>query len=88
MTVALTGFATVNREVDRHHRARTSNLTFGMKVATVEETVTVTAETPVVDTKKMRHRDHAHQGGAVAGPELARPLGACCAPSPACSWTA
>ena len=29
------------------------NLTFAMKVATVEETVTVTAETPVVDTKNV-----------------------------------
>lgn len=51
LSVALTGFTTVNREV-RVVTGTNVNLTFGLKVATVEETVTVTAETPVVDTKK------------------------------------
>jgi Carboxypeptidase regulatory-like domain len=52
LTVALTGFTTVNREVIVNTGSNV-NLTFGLKVATVEETVTVTAETPVVDTKKL-----------------------------------
>ena len=30
-----------------------ANLSFGLKLATVEETVTITAETPVVDTKRV-----------------------------------
>ncbi len=51
LTVALTGFSTVNREV-KISTGVNVNLSFGLKVATVEETVTVTAETPVVDTKK------------------------------------
>ena len=51
LSVALTGFTTVNREV-KVVTGTNVNLTFGLKVATVEETVTVTAETPVVDTKK------------------------------------
>src|SRR5262245_15598337 len=51
LSVALTGFTTVNREV-KVVTGTNVNLTFGLKVATVEETVTVTAETPIVDTKK------------------------------------
>jgi len=52
LNVALTGFATVSREVIIS-TGTNANLSFSMKVATVEETVTVTAETPVVDTKKV-----------------------------------
>src|SRR5262245_55677668 len=51
LSVALTGFATVNREVVVT-TGQNVNLTFGMKVATVEESVTVTAETPIVDIKR------------------------------------
>ena len=51
MVVALTGFTTVNREVVVV-TGQNANLSFGMKVASVEETVTVTAETPIVDTKR------------------------------------
>jgi hypothetical protein len=51
LVVALTGFATVNREVVVT-TGENVNLTFGMKVATVEESVTVTAETPIVDIKR------------------------------------
>jgi hypothetical protein len=50
MVVSLTGFATVNRELIVT-TGQNVNVTFPMKVATVEETVTVTAETPIVDTK-------------------------------------
>ena len=52
LAVALAGFATVNREIVVT-TGQNVNLSFSMKVATVEETVTVTAETPVVDTKRV-----------------------------------
>ena len=51
LTVALTGFTTVTREV-RIQTAVNVDVAFNLKVATVEETVTVTAETPIIDTKK------------------------------------
>jgi hypothetical protein len=51
LSVGLTGFATVNRDVIINS-GQSVNLTFGLKVASVAETVTVTAETPLVDTKK------------------------------------
>lgn len=51
LTVALAGFATVAREV-RVNTGVNVNLTFSLKVSAIEETVTVTAETPIVDTKK------------------------------------
>jgi hypothetical protein len=52
LAVALTGFATVNRDVVVT-TGQSVNLTFAMKISQVEETVTVTAETPVVDTKRV-----------------------------------
>jgi hypothetical protein len=52
LNVSLTGFSKVNRDVIVN-TGQNVNLTFGLKVATVEETVTVTAETPVVDIKKV-----------------------------------
>jgi len=51
LTVALTGFTTVTREV-RVQTGVNVDLAFTLKVSTVEETVTVTAETPIIDTKK------------------------------------
>ena len=47
----LAGFTTVTREV-RVLTGSNVNMSLSMKVAGVEETVVVTAETPVVDTKK------------------------------------
>ena len=52
LVVTMTGFATVNREVIVT-TGQNVNLSFGMKVATHAEEVTVTAETPVVDTKRV-----------------------------------
>ncbi len=52
VSVSLAGFTTVNREV-LVNVGTNVNLTFSLKVATVEETVTVTVETPIVDTKKV-----------------------------------
>jgi hypothetical protein len=51
LTVGLAGFSTVNREV-RVQTGVNVNLDFNLKVASVEESVTVTAETPLVDAKK------------------------------------
>src|SRR5262245_12702229 len=52
LSVTLNGFTTVNREVLVSAGASV-DIAFALKVATVEETVTVTAETPIVDSKKM-----------------------------------
>jgi hypothetical protein len=51
LTVGAQGFVTLSREV-QVVTGENVELAFTMKVATVEESVTVTAETPVVDTKK------------------------------------
>ncbi len=52
LTVTLTGFSTVNRQVIVT-TGGSVNVSFGLKVASVEETVTVTAQSPIVDTKKL-----------------------------------
>src|SRR2546425_543049 len=51
ISVALAGFSTVNREVTVV-TGENVNVSFPLKVATVEETLTVTAEAPLVDPKK------------------------------------
>lgn len=51
LSVALAGFGTVTREVNVV-TGENVNLTFNMKVAQVAETVTVTADTPLVDLKR------------------------------------
>ena len=55
LSVALPGFSTVNRGVVLAI-GQNVELAFGMKLAGVEESITVTAETPVVDTKKTGNR--------------------------------
>jgi hypothetical protein len=52
VAISLTGFTTVQRDV-LVSVGTNVNVAFSLKVATVEETVTVTAESPVVDTKKV-----------------------------------
>jgi len=52
LEVSLSGFATSTRDVTVSV-GNNVNVTFQLKVASVEETVSVTAETPVVDTKKV-----------------------------------
>ncbi len=51
VSITLAGFTSVNREVNVV-TGENANLSFALKVATVAETVTVTAETPLVDVKK------------------------------------
>jgi hypothetical protein len=52
VTVELTGFATQAREIIVSIGANV-DLTFALDISGVEETITVTAETPVVDIRKM-----------------------------------
>jgi len=52
VTATLTGFSTVNRENVVVATGTNVDISVGMKVASVEETITVTAETPVIDTKR------------------------------------
>jgi len=52
LVVTLAGFAGVSRDVIVTV-GQNVNVTYGLKVAPVEETVIVTDETPVVDTRKL-----------------------------------
>ncbi|HEV7499130.1 MAG TPA: carboxypeptidase-like regulatory domain-containing protein, partial [Vicinamibacteria bacterium] len=52
LTVTMAGFATVSREVIVT-TGQNVNLAFSMRVAGQAEEVTVTAETPVIDTKRV-----------------------------------
>src|SRR5439155_2781079 len=52
VTAELSGFSTVIREGFRVAVSESVAINFTMKVATLQETVTVTGESPLVDTKK------------------------------------
>jgi hypothetical protein len=52
LAVSMSGFGNVNRDVIVT-TGQNVNLTFALKVAGVAESVTVTAETPIVDTKRV-----------------------------------
>lgn len=52
VSVARSGFATMTREVKVNVGVNV-NLDFGLKLATKAEEITVTAETPVIDTKRV-----------------------------------
>jgi hypothetical protein len=51
VTVALTGFSTIVRDAVEVRIGQNVDLPFALKVATVEETITVTGESPIVDTR-------------------------------------
>jgi hypothetical protein len=51
VTAALTGFSTIVREGVEVRVGANAELPFNLKVATVEETITVTGESPIVDTR-------------------------------------
>lgn len=53
VTVSLPGFATIVREDVRVVVGQTVDLPFSLKVAAVQESVTVTGESPIVDTHKL-----------------------------------
>ena len=72
----MAGFATVKRENVIVDIGANVDIPVGMKVATMEETITVSAESPVIDTKKTGTSTTFTQDELVQDPELARPLGA------------
>jgi hypothetical protein len=51
LTVSLTGFSTLTRKI-RVTTGENVDVEFAMKVSSLEESVTVTAETPIVDVKR------------------------------------
>ena len=64
LTLALQGFATINREGVDVVLGRDTELTLPMKLSSVAATVTVSGETPVIDTRKVQ------TGAAVVNEEL------------------
>src|SRR5437867_5118523 len=54
VTFSLTGFSTVKREGIELTGSFTASVNAEMKVGTVQETITVTGETPTVDTQSVR----------------------------------
>src|SRR5580765_3080444 len=56
MTVTLAGFTTVKREGVEVTGSGVIPINIAMRVGTVAETITVTGETPVVDTQSARHQ--------------------------------
>ena len=57
ITVALSGFSTVKRESVDVTGSGVIPINFQMRVGTVAETITVTGETPVVDTQSARRQN-------------------------------
>ena len=56
VTFSLTGFSTVKREGVELTGSFTASINADMKVGTLEETITVTGETPIVDTQSVRRQ--------------------------------
>src|SRR5881394_1646272 len=54
VTFSLTGFSTVKRDGVELSGAFTASINADMKVGALEETITVTGETPIVDTQSVR----------------------------------
>jgi hypothetical protein len=56
VTFSLTGFSTVKREGVELTGSFTASINADMKVGTVQETITVTGETPIVDVQSVRRQ--------------------------------
>ena len=56
VTFSLTGFSTVKREGIELSGAFTATVNAEMKVGSLEETITVTGETPIVDVQSVRRQ--------------------------------
>ena len=56
VTFTLTGFSTVKRDGVELSGAFTASINADMKVGALEETITVTGETPIVDTQSVRRQ--------------------------------
>src|SRR5947199_414204 len=56
VSFTLTGFSTVKRDAIELTGSFTANINADMKVGALEETITVTGETPIVDTQSVRRQ--------------------------------
>src|SRR5215475_8141710 len=56
VTFTLTGFSTVKRDGIELTGSFTANINADMKVGALEETITVSGETPIVDTQSVRRQ--------------------------------
>src|SRR5947207_446062 len=56
VSFTLTGFSTVKRDGVELTGSFTANINADMKVGALEETITVTGETPIVDTQSVRRQ--------------------------------
>src|ERR1700704_1213667 len=56
VTFSLTGFSSVKREGIELTGSFTATINADMKVGTLQETITVTGETPIVDTQSVRRQ--------------------------------
>ena len=68
VTYTLTGFATVKRDAVQVTGAGVMTLNADMRVGTLQETITVTGETPVVDTQSTRRQETVSRGDAQGAP--------------------
>ena len=57
VTFTLTGFSSVKRDGVELTGSFTAAINADMKVGAIEETITVSGETPIVDTQSVRRRD-------------------------------
>ena len=71
----LPGFKTVVKEGIQVTVSFSANVSTQLGVSTVQETVTVTGESPIVDTKEDRHEADLHGRAAAEHPVGARPVG-------------
>src|SRR6195256_6401047 len=56
VTFSLTGFSSVKREGIELTGSFTATINADMKIGTLQETITVTGETPIVDTQSVRRQ--------------------------------
>ncbi len=71
VTFSLTGFSTVKREGVELTGSFTASINVDMKVGTLTETITVTAESPIIDTQSIR-RQTTISGEVIASMPAAR----------------
>ena len=75
VTYELAGFNTVKRENIQISLGFTATVNVELAVATLQETVTVTGESPVIDTTATRIQQNFKLGSAAVDPERARHVG-------------
>jgi len=70
VTFSLPGFSTVKREGIELSGDFVATVNGDLRVGTLEETITVTGETPIVDGPEREGAEHHRQGGPVGDPIL------------------